>query len=384
MVPASRRGEAVMPDAAAKVRRGPVNSSAQSKAHDYRTLRADVKEQLEGGELIGVIERMKDTELRALLEGWEDKSWLDVQLRKRMNIAVKLAAAELFKRQGIPALEWAEQSGRREMFSAMVEAAACREPKVAREWVDRLAAAHGRVHGDYVSVAARQAARMRGSSDLLEIEQLYNSKMFGKVPEFADGFDFTGYMRNSADEFSCRSTLRYLAAADPEAAAQFLKDGFAEKGKVDWLVVGAAALDGRASMTSEEEATRWIGELAGMIDEGRRGAFTLSLGVRAASDERIGALIKNLPEDQDRLDLAQYFMLKLESEGKALTALRAMDSESLRVRALERRLRSYDPAELADPAKRSEVGGKFEALMENLQMSDSGRQQVRALLPEAR
>lgn len=379
-------GEAVARNVSAKAPRPQLNdeSGGSKETRNYRTLRAAVGKQLEGGELTGVIERMNDEELRALLEAWEDKPFLDLKLRSKMGMATKLAATELFKRQGIPALEWAEKSGRKDLFSALVEAAACREPKVARAWFDRLVATHGAVSGAYVATAAKQAARMRGSADLLEIEALYKSNMIAKIPEFADGFDHAGYLRNSADEFSCRATLRYLAAADPAAAEQLIRDGLSGQGKVNWSYAGAAALEGRAAMTSEEEAVRWIGGVLGEVDQEARTPLIANIVGRGTSDHRVEALIKGLPGDQDRLELARHLMMKLEPTGQALTALRAMDNDALRVRAIEYRLQAYDSAKLAEPSLRSEVGGKLETLMENLQMADGARQQVRGLLPEAR
>jgi hypothetical protein len=94
---------------------------------------------------------------------------------------------------------------------------------------------------------------------------------------------------------------------------------------------------------------RTPGELLQGVDEESRLPFISNLITRETSDGRIEALIKHLPGDQDCLGLARHLMMKLEPDGRGLTALRVMDSEALRVRAIEYRLQAYDAAKLAEP-----------------------------------
>lgn len=356
------------------------DADGNGKPHHYRILLADMKAERDGRDLLALIERMASEELRAAMASWGEEPWLDAKQHEQMAKAMDLAAAELYKRDGTKALEWAEQSGKKEVFASMVQAIAANELEAGRPWLERLNTLHGDLAAASASADIRQAARMRGSEDLLKAEALYDANLVIRVPEFAEGFDFMSYLKRSEQRSEDGDAFRYLAAADPEAAAQDLLASSRQQGRLNHLSSTIFALEGRAAMSTEEEAAEWISGVASRLEEGPRERLITALADQENSERRIQALIGKLPSDEDRVALTRQFMMSAKTDAQALTALRALPGENLRIRAIESRWQNCDALQRSNPEFLTGMKGEMETLMDQISLSPAGREQVRSFL----
>ncbi len=324
--------------------------------------------------------RMSNGELREMLLKLPEISWEKGQISKRDFVLYQAGdalGAELFRREGIPALDWVASTGKKEAFAALLKALCAADPAASKKYTITYHTAFPGGTGWEYAAAGVHAAALRGPAELLEVQKLWDGTGFDNIPDFAPDFDFAAFLAKAEPGRIPAGPLVAWVGRDPEAAgaaiARGLKDG------AEWDNVLGKALESRALLAGEEEAARWIAPLiAGSSGYNREMAVSnLAQDISAA---RAAALVPALPEDRDRIQLALAAM-RNDYNGKrnSLQILQALPSEELRVQALTEALAKKDPR-MRMSSRESRVA-YLEKIAPKLGLSEAARQRVQAAIP---
>jgi len=241
-------------------------------------------------EIFAAMEAM--SEVKGGKIGWQEK--------QRIFGALRAAAGEIYRREGLPAVERAFGNGPADVAAAMIYELSRNDPSRGKDYWLRYNKKFGGQGEWGFSGAVLDGAGMRGARDLLAAEKLAGN---GAMPRtLSDDFDFRAYLAESQNS-SSTSVYGIWAASDPDAAAKALVEGIGtQAGWGDDRF--AQALKGRAMRIGEEKAVEWICDALSRIPEKERKAALLRMANDDVPPSRVRALLDHLPVQQDKIALA--------------------------------------------------------------------------------
>ncbi|WP_367871552.1 hypothetical protein [Luteolibacter sp. Populi] len=350
-------------------------------ARDFTSYAKRAARPLEQEEAEAAAARMSTGELREVLLAAPDIVWGRCTPEDYLlHIAADAAAAELFRREGVVSIEWAEGAGKKAANAALLKAGCAADPAAAKPHMQFFAETYGYELGWSFAGAALNAAALRNVNDLLQVEKLWSGGGFDYVPGFAADFDFPTYLARTGEPRMKETALAAWAARDPDAALAAFREGIAKD--QHWTDAAWKIFNSRATLTSEEEAARWLcPALTGAPDPARSMAIA-NLGSDLAPS-RVAALMENLPEDRDRLSLALGAMRSDMSGGKSsLATLQALPGEELKVQALAKACSGgRDSPYWLRSGSAEDRRARLVPLMDQLQISEAGRQRLLSAIP---
>ena len=323
--------------------------------------------------------RMSNDELREVLLGLPIFNWEAGVSKEDFALyrASEAIAAELLRREGPAVLDWVATTGKQSAFAALLQACCVTEGKPPQ---NHLITYHttfkDRGGGWQFHTAATNAAALRGASDLLEVQKLWQSSGSDNVSAFAADFDFAAYFAKAGFNWTPADPLIAWVGKDPEAAGAALARGLREGH--EWGSVVGKAVESRALLAGEEEAARWVAPMiAGASGENRD--WALSSLAQDLSAARATALMSALTEDRDRIALVLGTIRGDYNGTHSVRALRALPSEELQVQALTEAMSGKD--------RRSQLRSRESRLnylnkvTPKLGLSEAARQRVMAAVP---
>lgn len=207
-------------------------SSVPGTAHDLAALRR-IAAGLSAGDAVesGQISRMSTPALREMITtlGASLSSGPVPDDFQARHEAIRLAAAELYHRDGDAAHAWAEslspESLREAVLRAVILAAARDQPLLAKSWLDRFQAEPGvKKVWDFHDVALRGAMERGNMEDIARLlsEPLSDSGQFPTI-DFPEGFDFAGLFGILEKKADPSGPFAHWALRDPDSAWAALK-----------------------------------------------------------------------------------------------------------------------------------------------------------------
>jgi hypothetical protein len=302
----------------------------------------------------------------AVTEGHPDRPEPEQQLA-----ALMVAAAELFRREGVKALEWAAEAENLDLSLALMTAAAGQDPALMKEWFGKLGPHWEPGFSSLLIATAEREAALGSAEDLLAVEALFPGSLGSDFRGFAEGFDFLAYLKATRSPHAGEKAYGFWAARDPEAATQAVREvlGVAPETGIGGVVVHA--MDGRAKLTGEAEAAGWIGGVVADLS-GR----TRELAIRGlARHSQSPDLIRQLASDGDRATFAATCLqANYHSLESAMPVLKTLPSQAVQAMAVGRwvdEIRDIEATVLDD-------------VMEGLDLPADQREALRARLRPAR
>lgn len=355
--------------------------AAPSKPLDFASYVKRVARPAEKEEAEEAAARMSNAELREMLLNLPEINWEAGQISKRdftLSQAGDALGAELFRREGIPALDWVATTGRKGAFAALLKALCATDPAATKKYTAAYHRAFPGGTGWEYATAGVYAAALRGPAELLETQKLWDGNGFETIPAFAPDFDFAGFFAKVDQSRLPAVPLAAWVGRDPEAAAAAIARGLREGQEWDNLL--GKALQSRALMAGEAEAARWVIPLLNAASgENRESAFARVAGDNISS-ARAEALMAALTDDRDRVLLALGSMRQDNSGGRySMRVLQALPSEELQVQALSQAL--------SGKGRRPFLGSRqgsldyLEKTALKLGLSEASRQRLLAAIP---
>ncbi|MES2440906.1 MAG: hypothetical protein V4584_17705 [Verrucomicrobiota bacterium] len=386
--PSSRSGRVPgkQPEAAHGGDRGHPSSAAEK--HDLRSLlRWHLQQESGGPELRDEIGRMDSAAIRDLMTGLVANQKEDpVDVSDILNAAAK----ELFHREGVKALEWADRldaaSGRPAILEQVIIAAAGGSPEFARPWIVRYHAEFGKNMFNVFSAAAIAGATARGADDLIRLHELYGNDLSDRrFPDgpLPDGFDFQLLMSELPHVYGVQQAVEYWAAKDRDAAWAGAKEAIGRDRIFGGSFLGSV-FTGIAATDGDQKAARWIAAKLDEIPPDRRDrAISCLLTGQLTQNAAYEAVLAELPRDSDRVALVASLVSPGPHGNSAtgLGALRALGSEALQAEALVGSAKVYSRM-ASDPQQREsqQIRDYFSNTMDQLGLSAASRERVDAVL----
>ncbi|RYD34660.1 MAG: hypothetical protein EOP85_19640, partial [Verrucomicrobiaceae bacterium] len=196
-----------------------------------------------GPDLAGHLERLTPEEIRSLMEAlWEVQRAGEVDPGV-LPVAIQAAARELYRREGIGALEWGNtlaEQGKSEIFEKLVMAAVEDSPEQAKPWVDIFQSKYAFPFSNPFREVAFRAASTKGVDAVLEARRILGGGVgeqlvYGPLP---DDFDFKRMLAEAPDSMGSHgavgfeSAVELWAGTDPDAAWQALMETGGDNRKV--------------------------------------------------------------------------------------------------------------------------------------------------------
>ncbi len=336
-------------------------------------------------EIMRALERLGVAELKELIVGPSASE--DEATPEERQAAAQLAGAacaELYRREGLAALEWAAElpasDERRRALMYLIHCAAREHPEITKPWMERFSQEFGDSTFMSFANAAIQGATSRGADALTELWELFDGK-FGnnKFPQgrFADDFDFRQLVMELPQTSGVTDAVSYWAAKDAEAAWAGTKEAILQRDLSGGTV--GAVYRGISTAKGEETAARWLaGALAELPDEKREQAVN-SLMTYPLTPEATKMLMDSLADEPHRRIIAQRSVFPFNrSPGPAAAALERMpDAERVEIVAESARTHRQG---LQGPRGES-ARDYFESLMDRLHFTPDAREQVRSNFP---
>ena len=289
--------------------------------------------------------RMSNAELREMLLQLPEIDW-EAGVSKRdyaLYRAGEALAAELFRREGMAAIEWVAATGKKPAYAALLKALCAADPKAAKDplFTYNTTFSHSRSYSGWeFPNAGVHAAALRGAADLLEAQKLWDSSGLEYIPAFAPDFDFAEFYAKVDQSRLPITPLVAWVGRDPEAAAAAIAQGL--KNGQGWESALGKVVESRALMAGEAEAARWVAPLI-QAASGHTRDMALSSLAQDTSSARAAALIPALPEDRDRIQLVLGAIRGDFNGGTtSVRVLQALPSEELQVQALTEALSGRD------------------------------------------
>ncbi len=289
--------------------------------------------------------------------------WL---VNRRVIESLEAAARELYRREGIGAVEWAEKSGASMYVLRALVVELCREnPSVAGTHRKIFFERFGIGMGTDFHRAEIEGAASRSASELLALEK----SGYSADGRYGEDFDFGDYISKSKSSAGIVSAMEYWAASDPGAAAEALRKGDG-KDEDGWRYYGA--LKGRAAIVGETEAVEWIvGAMEGLDEDAWRESLSIVVG-KDPSGSRVAAFLKSLPDEKRQLDFAAAVVGSYQKNGNAREYLSANYQDDFRIKIAE--------AWLDNPRHRRLIGMNelADQMMDDLKIPEAKREELRA------
>ncbi|RYD20589.1 MAG: hypothetical protein EOP88_14520 [Verrucomicrobiaceae bacterium] len=224
------------------------------------------------------MERLTTEELRGLLRELSLTQLEQVHRNPYANNPPALgeAAEELYRREGLAALQWATGDGfipdspQGDLLRVLLLVAVAEDPAGAKPWVDAYQKAlEGSMAGawnPFIEQAIR-AASSQGVDALLRLKEIYGVDVLGKADlttgQLPADFDFKRLLQEFPQSHGLNATVRLWAAKDPEGAWKALREMDAEN---KWTTsrYATSLFTGMSQTMGEEAATKW---LASRLDE---------------------------------------------------------------------------------------------------------------------
>lgn len=324
--------------------------------------------------------RMSKEELREFLLVVPDFDWRSITKQKFLLYrAGNAVAAELFRREGGAALDWAFATGKEGACAALLLAVYTADPKAAGKYtVTFFTTFESDLSWSFVS-AGVNAAAMRGVDDLIEVQKLWEgSGGTDSISAFAPGFDFAAFFAKCEPGRVPSAPLIAWVGQDPEAAGVALARGLREG--QEWDNVLDEALQSRALMVGETEAARWLAPIIDAASGDVRSMAISSLS-NDITPSRAMALVAELPTDRDRIDLFLGGCYRdFDGGGISLKILGAFPSEDLRLQALAD---LYDGKGRVPHSLRTREAclGHLEKVAAKIGLSEAAKQQLLSVIP---
>lgn len=307
-----------------------------------------------------------------------------------MSESLRGAATRLLYQQDPDgALAWArdqdpDQGG---LLEKMARTAAKADPTQFEPWSALLKEKANDQKGKEIAASAWSAAAGTDAASMLALEKNpvigESLAMFGvRGLEFAEGFDFTRYVKDSTTMSGLRHALIQWAARDPEKAfASIAERG---KGAQDGFFYGAV-YEGMACLKGDAAATAFITEkLASLPDEERAAASAGLLQARGFTAERMDLLLKGMPREEDRFALAEQATVPfVNSSSKDILSTRVLATldPARQLAALESSVKRYQ-AQLGNPGTFKEIREGYDIIMERINLPEESREQLRQTLAD--
>ncbi len=320
-------------------------SSVPGTAHDLAALRR-IASGLSAGDAVesGQMSRLSTPALREMINALGETIWpsgpVPDGFQARLE-AIRLAAAELYHRDGDAAHAWAESLSpdnlREAVLRAVILAAARDQSLLAKSWLDRFQAEPGaKKMGEFRDAALRGAMERGNMEDIARLlsEPLSDSGQFPTI-DFPEGFDFAGLFGILEKKADPSGPFAHWALRDPDSAWAALKQrhssGEYASGSLDHLfpILFHATLlrDG-----TEKGVSSAIARLAELSPE-QRGQCLLGFGLERAgiSVGAAAALATSLPP-ADRQPLITSLLRQIQQKGvheKSFAILAALPREEM-------------------------------------------------------
>ncbi|QJE95456.1 hypothetical protein [Luteolibacter luteus] len=357
----------------------------QTPPHNFAAYKESIARPLVEEEATAAVERMSSQELRTVLLDSPAYEWQDSSPEKYLRkIAVKAAAKELVRREGLAAVTWAQGTEKMQAWLYVLAAFSALDPAAALPHVREFNKHHNDPNtgiGYTFSTAARNAAALRGAKELLEAQQISDSYDAGNLYELAPDFDFAAYFAKCPKPVEADDLMKSWAAADPDAAAKAVVERF-HTGPPDESLMGQAHR-GYATIHGETAAAEWSTAILAKLSPDHREHGLRSL-TREISPSRAAAIVTVLSDPEDRSFFIQQVMAAgPRADGDApLAAFQALETEEARVQTMIDAVKATRPETWQNPDSRAYHTKRMETLLEELRVSDQGKQQWRAALPE--
>ena len=349
-------------------RRASRNEIARGEARSYETLRRRVKNggivPKSGADFLSSAGRDEIfAEMEALAASYNPRNGMVYNIHAFRSL--KAAARELYRRDGVAAVESAEKNkASMRVLSALIKELCRVNPELAGPYRKRFFERFGVVMGTDFALAEMSGAAARSADEFLTVEKNYSG--YPLDGEYADDFDFRRYVSASKSSTGIVSAMQYWSASDPDAAAESLLKGDGSEADGGQFL---GALNGRAAMAGEDAAAKWIvGTLAQQNEQGRSWAVR-GFATADPSLERVEALLKHLPDEKSRIGFAAALVGMSWRNKEGVMFLAENQPEEFRIRVAE--------AWLVESRHRD--FGDSEKMMEDLQIPEPKRQALRAM-----
>ncbi|MCW1916325.1 hypothetical protein OJ996_22240 [Luteolibacter sp. GHJ8] len=304
-----------------------------------------------------------------------------------MSESLRGAATRLLYQQDPEGtLAWArdqdpEQGG---LLEKMARTAAKADPTQFEPWSALLTEKANDQKGKEIAASAWSAAAGTDAASILALEKNpvigESLAMFGvRGLEFAEGFDFTRYVKDSTIMSGLRHALIQWAARDPEKAFSSI----AERGKgTEDGHLYSAVYEGMACLKGDAAATAFITEkLASLPDEERGAASAGLLQARGFTAARMDLLLKGMPREEDRFALAEQATIPFVSGSGDILSTRVLATldPARQLAALESSVKRYQ-AQLGNPGTFKEIRSGYDIIMERINLPEESREQLRQTL----
>ena len=325
------------------------------------------------------LERLDKGELRALLtDSVSDAPTSDGGI-------MTAAAKELFRREGMAALDWGKSlppDQRKTVMYFLLAAAVAEDPAQAKPWITEFREEIGSSNADSLIHKAIIGATSRGAEDLIKLKELYGDQIRsisfpqGALPEDFDFHRFFTGLPPSGNAGTLEA-FQYWVAKDKEAAWSGFKEllDAQTKGSMTYfssLFTGAAAVEGEA------KAAEWlIPKLAGLSATDREKALS-SFGFNGqVSVETVQALMPILTSDEDRRAFALRAMNPYGNPAATIATLKGLPTEELRAEVLIANLQRSGIGKSPPTPQSQKTIDFFESAMEGAGLPPETRQRVR-------
>lgn len=291
-------------------RQRPVGGAAREDRRDYKSLLKACEKRMQAGSALNAeMARLGVGELKSLLEESAAKlaaSGNDPELEK----IIAAVGAELFNREGEAAIGWAAgrplSGERKTIVSAVMDAAATKNPVATKPWIDSLRMDYGSMWAQNLVQRSVKGAASRSADELIEVLKLHegeSSWVFHNFGPFADDFDFHRLVTEMPGLEGSENAFKVWSAKDRDAAwtgLMGLVDGAEPRNK---YYVGML-LEGISEMEGMEKAGAWIsGKLEGLT-EAQRSNVVDRLYFSGMTLPQTLSLMNALPTDTDRMKYA--------------------------------------------------------------------------------
>lgn len=360
----------------------------QGTGHDLAALQLLLKTKGPGPDYGPHMERLTAAELRDLLA---ELSALDAGATTGSPFhavpAMAAAARELYHREGMAAVEWANslprKNGGMEIWREMILAAVVDAPESAEPWVARYQKEQMPGAWNPFIEAAVRAASAEGVDAILRLRDVFGDSLHqtecatGPVP---DDFDFTRLVQEFRGAGRLDMPIHLWAGKDPEAAWSYLSkinttDGGLVSRHFNSLFTGLSQTMG------EKAAARWLVSRLGELPEYSRTRAVFSmLDSHDMRHEVVGPLMAELPGDADRVALAIGAITPYAGD-EPLKILQSLDSETVRVEAVIGAAKVFSrAANFPDHPEAKTITAYFTNLMDQLNLSSTDRERVQEVL----
>lgn len=301
-----------------------------------------------------------------------------------IRMILSAAAAELFRRDGEKALDWANglepASGRQTLLNQMIIAAATELPGTAKPWISRYNTEFGESIYHEFAWAAVTGATSRGAEDLLRLKKLYGDGLNGcpfPTGPYPDGFDFRLLVTSLPFDPDLRASLACWTARDRDAAWVGIKEVIERDGNLSADYFGSL-FTGIAATEGDGKAARWM---ASKLDELppylRERAISSILTSELRENASYESVMAELPVESDRITLAASLVSPGGNSRAAVGALRLLDAESAQADALARAAVGFSRmiADTGNPES-GKVLEYFDGIMDDLNLSPVSRKKI--------